>query len=522
MWIELLPSDRNVLAGLRCDPISIKLTSQMTNDVMSEAKTSETAVDTGLGRKTLTNSLWSYLSFALQKGATFVATLILVRVLSPQDFGLMGYCLLAIAYLEVFSRFGLDAALISKQTQIDEACNVAFLFGLATGLTFFSAAWLAAPALAVFFHEDGITAIFRILALVLVIESVSIVHFARLQRELRFRQKLIPDIARGCVKAVVAVSMALAGFGVWSLVVAHIAGALVFTIILWIIVPWRPTLRFNSTVSRDLFRFGSHMCVINFIGALRSYMDYLLIGRILGTTSLGLYTISYRLPDLIIHSLNNVVGMVTHPILAQLQSDQGKIKQYYEAYIRHIAMLTLPAGVGIALVAEPFVNVFYTEAWVSVIFPMQCIALALAISSIGFVPGVLYKAINRPDILNYVSVAKLPFLVPILWLATGYGLEGVAIAQILLAVIYITMDGVVVRWVIGFGLRDLGAALWPSIVATGVMALITGWLTLLIDGNDLLELLLVVVVGAATYAGTLRAVARDHFVAALGIVCARS
>lgn len=474
-----------------------------------------------LGRSTFVNSLWSYLSFALQRGATFAATLVLVRYLSPAEFGLMGYCVLAIAFLEVFSRFGLDTALISRADRFDEASDVAFFLGLINGIVFVGLAWIAAPSIAAFFGEPDITTLLRVLALSLIVEATSIVHVARLQRDLQFRKKVIPDTARGCLKGIVAVGLAFAGFGVWSLVIGQLAGTLIFSIILWIIVPWRPRLRFDPALLRDFLHFGGHMWVVNLIGALRTNMDYLLIGRILGTSPLGLYTIAYRFPDLVVNSLNNVVGTVTHPTLAKLRDDPDRIRTYYQAYVGYIAMLTLPAGFGIALVAEPFVRVVYTDAWLEMILPMQCLAVALGISSIGFAPGVLYKAINRPDILNYVSIVKLPPMILILWWSTAYGLVGVAIAQIILALLYITLDSLIVRRVIGFGIRDFANALWPPVAATVVMVVGTFLMSEAFASMPIVELVVLAIVGAAIYFGALATLAPLRLAAALAVARGR-
>lgn len=474
-----------------------------------------------LGRSTFVNSLWSYLSFALQRGATFAATLVLVRYLSPAEFGLMGYCILAIAFLEVFSRFGLDAALISRPDRIDEASDVAFHLGLINGVAFFALAWTTAPLIAVFFDEPGITPLLRVLAFSLVIEATSIVPVARLQRDLQFRKKVIPDTARGCLKGIVAVGLAFAGFGVWSLVIGHLAGTLIFAIALWMIVPWRPRLRFDPASFRDFLRFGGHMWGVNLIGALRSNVDYLLIGRILGTSPLGLYTIAYRFPDLVVNSLNNVVGTVTHPTLARLQDDPDGMRAFYQAYVGYIAMLTLPAGFGIALIAEPFVRVFYTDSWSAVILPMQCLAVALGISSIGFAPGVLYKAINRPDILNYVSIVKLPPMILFLWWSTAYGLIGVAVAQIILALLYITVDSLIVRRVIGFGFRDLAEALWAPLTATAIMVAGTFALSEAFELMPIVELVLLAASGGALYLAALAALAPARLAAALAVARGR-
>ncbi|MGI9500435.1 MAG: lipopolysaccharide biosynthesis protein [Geminicoccaceae bacterium] len=487
--------------------------SKALTDHLAQAETS----GADLGRSTFVNSLWSYLSFALQRGATFAATLVLVRYLSPAEFGLMGYCILAIAFLEVFSRFGLDAALISRSERIDEASDVAFYLGMINGIVFFVLAWLTAPLIADFFDEPGISKLLRVLALSLIIEATSIVHVARLQRDLQFRKKVIPDTARGCLKGIVAVGLAFAGFGVWSLVIGHLAGTLIFSIALWVIVPWRPRRRFDPTLFRDFLHFGGHMWGVDLIGALRTNIDYLLIGRILGTSPLGLYTIAYRFPDLVVNSLNNVVGTVTHPTLVRLRDDPEGMRTYYQSYVGYIAMLTLPAGFGIALVAEPFVRVFYTDAWLEMILPMQCLAVALGVSSIGFAPGVLYKAINRPDILNYVSIIKLPPMILFLWWSTAYGLVGVAIAQIVLAILYITLDSLIVRWVIGFGFRDLMSALWPPVAATAVMVAGTYLLSEAFASMPIIELAVLAFGGAVLYLGALAAFAPSRLAAALAV-----
>jgi len=470
-----------------------------------------------IGQKTVTNALWAYLSFFLGKGLTFVTTLVLARLLDVDEFGLMGFALVGIQYLDIFSRFGLDTALISRRDRVEEAANTIFIMSLITGTLLFGVAYVSAPFLADFFDAD-ITSLFRLLSVVLLITSFSIVHAALLQRELRFRSKLIPDMGKSIVKGGTSIILASSGAGVWSLVWGQIAGELFILVALWILIPWRPSLRFNLAVSKDVTRFGLNMIVVGIIGALRSNVDYIFVGRILGAAALGLYTIAYRLPELIIRSLNLVVGTVAHPVLSLIQTDSEQVQSFYISYLRYISLLTLPIGVGLAVVSEPLVLTFYTDKWEATIIPLQYIALGLAISSTGFVPGVLYKALNRPDILSRISFLKLPILLTVLWYSTRFGINGVAFAQMLLAVFYLTVDMIVVNRVFSISMIATFEALAPAVISVTIMGGAVLILSRLINLSNVLELLVLIPFGAILYVTTLYFVHRKTLLETLDMV----
>ncbi|HYI15983.1 MAG TPA: lipopolysaccharide biosynthesis protein, partial [Thermomicrobiales bacterium] len=423
-----------------------------------------------LSKQAVQSTAWAYGSFVSGKFLVFISTIILARLLLPSEFGLIGYCLIAIQYLDILNGFGVGQALIARREKIEEAANAALVAGFVSGMLLFGLAWFGAPMLAAFFEDDRITPLFRVLAIVIPISAVGAVPSALIQRGLRFKAKFIPDIGRSVAKGLISIVLAWQGFGVWSLIVGQIAGEVVATLILFALAGWRPTRRFDRRVTRDVMGFGSHIISIGIAGAIMANLDYLLVGKVLGATALGLYTFAYRIPDLVIRNSNFVVGKVAFPLLAHVQSSQEELRLAYRTLLRYVSLFTIPAGIGLALIAPRFIDVFFPDRWDPAAVVMQLIALSLAISSIGHLPGIIYKSINRPEILNWMSIVKLIATGGVLWYCVGWGIEGVAVGQVGLAAFFVTIDIVVVSRVLSFSGWDTLKAIAPSLACTLVMA----------------------------------------------------
>jgi O-antigen/teichoic acid export membrane protein len=202
--------------------------------------------DKDIAKETIKGTFWNYLSFVSGKLLNFVSTLILARLLVPEQFGLVAYCTIAVQYLDIINTSGIDSALIARKDKIEESANSAFVANIILGMVSFGAAWVAAPGIALFFKADEITPLFRLLAVVLPITSFGLVPYTMLLRGLRFQTKLIPDFFSSLVKGLVSIVLALLGFGPWSLVWGQICGADTLlwenlpasSAIMWIILSW--------------------------------------------------------------------------------------------------------------------------------------------------------------------------------------------------------------------------------------------------------------------------------------------
>jgi O-antigen/teichoic acid export membrane protein len=453
--------------------------------------------------KTVRGIFWSYLSFIGGKGMTLVTTIILARLLLPEQFGLMGYCLIVIQYLDIINAAGMESALIARRDHIEEAANAAFIVNTILGILTFGTSWLISPSVALFFHEEQLITLLRVLALTLPISSLGMVPNALLQRDLRFRTKLIPDIFRNIIKGGASIILALSGFGVWSLVLGQIIGVVTGVIIVWWVTGWKPTWNFHPGVNRAIMLYGINILILDFAGVFSNNIDYLFVGRILGTTALGYYSMAFRIPELIIVSLNNVVGIVSFPALAKTQSDYQGMRAFYFSYIRFLSIIVFPIGVGLSLTTPFFIPLFFSSKWEPAIIPTALISIAMAIMAIGYVPGVLYKAINRPEILNYLALVKVPIMVAILFFATRWGINGVATSQIFIGIILVTLDTIIANIMMKYQLIDLIKAIIPGSFATIIMGGVLILINKLFELEGLVGMILMVFFGFITYATTI-------------------
>lgn len=462
-----------------------------------------------LSTQAVQSTFWAYASFASGKLLVFVSTIILARLLVPEHFGLMAICLIAIQYLDILNSAGVGSALIQRRDRVEQAANAAIVIGTLSGLVLFAVAWVAAPALAAFFREDDVTSLFRALAIVIPISAIGTVPSALIQRSMRFKAKFVPDIGRSIAKGAVSIVLAWQGFGVWSLVYGQIAGEIVATVVMFILAGWRPTWNFDGTVTRDVLRFGSHIISVGIAGALVTNVDYLLVGRFLGVAALGYYTIAYRIPELVIRNTNFVIARVAFPLLSQVQSDLPRMRNVCGAMLRYISIFAFPAGVGLAMVASPFVHTFYTERWAAAIPVMQLVAVALAISAVGHVPGIIYKVINRPEILNQLSLCKLIATVAVLGVAIRWGIVGVAAGQVVMSILFVIVDAIVVSRVLDFPVRRMVYSIAPAIAATAVMAVVGGVMLVAAQPRGIEGLVLLVPLSIGVYVASLMLISRD-------------
>ena len=215
---------------------------------------------------------------------------------------------------------------------------------------------------------------------------------------------------------------------------------------------------------------------------------------------------AYRFPQLVINSFTAIVGKVGVPVLAAAQCDQSELRRIFLLYVRYVAIFAFPAGAGIAAVSRHIIEVMYTDKWAPAIGPLRILAIALAIRTISFLPGILYKAINRPDILTRLAAFKVPFAVSAFWLGTRWGIEGVALAQLVIVFFALTLDTLMVRRVVQVRIRDMFSALVPASTATALMVLVLLLAELLITMDGVPGLILFTTIGLASYGASLAVV----------------
>lgn len=463
-----------------------------------------------IARKTAHGIFWNYASFGLGKALVFVTITILARLLTPEDFGVVALATLAVTYLTILKDFGLGHALIQRRQDVEEAANTVFTLNLLIGLGLTLTTAAIAPLVATYFREPLVTPMLRWLSLTFIINSVGAIHIIRLQRDLDFKRKLVPDSVRSAIKGIVSIGCALAGFGFWSLVIGQLVGAVTGTIMAWVVVPWRPRLSINFSLASQLLRSGTKYMGVDAVSIVESNFDYLVIGRVLGNTALGIYTLAYRLPELLGLNMLWVVAAALFPAYASVQDKPAMLRQGFLASVRFIEMVSVPISLGLFLAADPLVRVVFGEQWLAAIPVVRILALYVLIISIGDNAGDIYKAIGKPGILVKLSLANLVVLLPALWYGTNFGIVGVALAHLLVGTAQTMLRMWIASRLIQVSIRDILAQLKPSVLS-GLALILLAWPALYLTATaiPLVRLAAVVVAGAAGYLSVLWLLERE-------------
>jgi O-antigen/teichoic acid export membrane protein len=463
-----------------------------------------------LGRTAARAVLWNYLSFASGKLLVLVTMAVLARLLTPQDFGIVAFATVAVTYLGVLQDLGLGGAVIQRRDDTEEAAQTVYVLNLGVGALLTVITALSAPAVAAFFRQPEVTPILRVLSLSFLIQAGGAVHVVLLRRNLDFRRKLVPDVGQALVKGGVSIAFALAGFGVWSLVWGQLVGTVAYSILAWAVVPWRPRFRVHRRLLRPLMRFGMPLMLNDIQAALWSNLDYVIVGRTLGDTALGVYTLAYRLPELLILSVWRVVAGAAFPFFSSIQNEPALLRRGFLASVRYSQIVVVPLCVGLFITAGPAVRVLFGEQWVGAIPVLRLLAVFALTGSIGVNAGDVYKAIGRPDILAKLTALELAMLTPALILGARHGLIGVGAAHAVVATLDTAIRLIVARRVVGITFGDIGRQLVPSLTAGAALAVAAGGVLLAAaPAGDLASLVAAVAAGAAAYAIVLYRVDRD-------------
>ncbi len=456
-----------------------------------------------LARVTITGTLWNYGAFALGKGLVFVSTVLLARLLVPADFGLVALGLVVINFLDTLSDFGVGAALIYRSENPERTSSTAFTIGLMMGVLLTVAAVLGAPLAADFFREPRLVPVLQVLAVSFLITALRNVHEARLKKDLAFQRRFVPEVGRTAVKGLVSVLLAFFGFGVWSLVWGQLGGSLASTLLYWRVARWRPRLTLDREIVGALLGYGGQIVLVQILGMIHKNVDYLIIGRRLSADDLGFYFMAFRIPDLIIISLCHVVSQALFPAFARLQDDPRALKQGALAMLRYTALITVPAGIGIAVIAADFVTIFYTSRWAPSIPVMQMLALYALFQAISFNVGDIYKATGRPAVLNYLGVAKLALTIPVLWIAAGYGIRWVAVGQAATALVLTLLSLEIACRLLDVRRAEIARALRPAAMSAVAMGIVLFPLARLLPPTPAARMPALILAGATAYVATL-------------------
>ena len=465
-----------------------------------------------LNRRALTGFGWAYGSFTTGRAINFLATLVLARLLLPEQFGLVVFALALLAYMENLTDLGVGAALVYRSDAHDpRIASTAFWIGIVGALVLVAISWVAAGYLPRLGAGPEVTPIFRALSLQILLTALGSVHEYLLRHSLGFKRLLVPELGSGLVKGVVSVGLALSGAGVWSLVIGQLAGSLTRTVSLWSVIRWRPQLTFAGEHFGSMLKYGLGITAVAILGEAGRNVDYLIVGAQLGSTALGFYFLAFRVPELVVMPAFRVGGRVLFSFYSRLGDlragqgeglQKGELAEGYLQTVRLGALLAFPAGFGIAALASPIVLTLFGARWEPSIAPLALIGVWAAVSAVATMPGSVFKAIGRSDLLTATSMAGLLLLLPALWFSAPYGIAAVAGAHVISKSVHFVLLAIVTGRMLETAWLPAVLAVVPALAMSLIMAAAVYGVALALP--PLAALFVGTATGALVYLGLMR------------------
>jgi O-antigen/teichoic acid export membrane protein len=386
----------------------------------------------GLATRTANAGLWAFTLSITARLLNLVRTLVLARVLAPDDFGLMTIAVIALTMLETFTRTGFEPALIQRKGDIaghlDSAWTISVMRGVVLGVALF----FGAPVVGRFFSTSEATPLVQALALVSVLGGLRNVGVVYFDKELQFRERFLYRSLPVVVDLIVSVGIALAFRSVWALVIGRIAGQAAMTVASFVAHDYRPRFRLEADKVRDLFGFGMWITASSIIVYFVENLDYIAIGRLLSSSDLGLYQMAFTISALLWYEITLVVDQVVFPALSKLQADTDKLREGYLGTLEVVSLLALPATAGLWFIGPTAVPVVLGENWTGLLPAYGALLIRGLLRSIGGTTAPLFRSMGKPRISTMFLLATLGLMAALLFpFTSAWGIAGAAWATVI-------------------------------------------------------------------------------------------
>ena len=460
--------------------------------------------------KVVSNLIWRFFERCGAQLVSVVVTIVLARLVDPADYGPISKVAVFTSILMVFVDSGMANALIQKKDPDDLDFSSVFYFNVAFCLLLYALLFLFSPLIARMYHDPGLTLILRVLGLTVVVSGVKNVQQAYVSKTLQFKRFFFATLGGTLFSAVLGITMAHLGFGVWALVAQQLSNVTVNTVILWFTVGWRPKRMFSFQRLGGLLSYGWKLLGAQLLDTVYLKLYPLVIGIRYTDADLAFFDRGNHLPNLVVENINYSIDSVLLPVLADEQDDAGQVREMTRRAIKTSTYVMMPLMAGLAVCAEPLVRLLLTEKWLPCVPFMQIFCIIYAFYPLHTANLNAIKAMGRSDVFLKLEIIKKALETAVLLITMRYGVFAMALGELFSSIVSQLINAWPNKRLLNYSylrqLKDMG----PSILLSLVMAALVWPLNLLHTG-DLVKLLLQVPLGAAVYVLGSRLLKLDSF-----------
>jgi lipopolysaccharide exporter len=440
--------------------------------------------------------MWANVGVFTRYMTALVLAAVLARVLDTTDYAVMVTLMVVTYYFDNALDLGMGAALIYEQEKgITERVQVAFTANVGLTAVLATVALVGSPLIATYFNLPGYTTLFRLLAVVVVLSGLTVVPWALFMRAMDFRRRAIVEVARDLTRFGVTMALAFNGSGAWAVIIGMIAAYSVWMVLTWAFIQFRPVLRWDGKIVRELFAYAWRMAGTRMLGVLSLNGDYVIVGN-RRPDQYPVYYQAFRLPEFVMGAQLNAMSAVLFPMYSRIRSEgQMAMRDALYRALRLVALFSIPVGLGLALVARDSMSLMYGTEWDVAIRTMEILSITGCVVGLGYATGDLLFAIGRPGLMVRINGLMVPIMLTAMWFVASHGIVWVATVHLVVATVFTFIRQVVVNRIVSAERGPVLAALGPAAVVGGcVLAL--GLPVRLLSPPGFLSLIGIVAAGA--------------------------
>ncbi len=447
-----------------------------------------------LKNKTIRGVGWSFADNIFNQGITFLVGLVLARLLTPEEYGLIGIITIFIAVFNSIVDSGFSNALIRKNNAEAVDYNTVFITNMVLSIVLFFVMFFSAPAIAKFFNQPQLIPLTKVMASIVVINAFAIIPRTLFVRRVDFKTQTKISLIASVTSGVIGIAMALDGYGVWSLVCQQISRQFLNSVFLWIWAKWYPKFQFSIQSFKELFGFGWKLLVSGLIDTVWKEIYQVVIGKCYSAETLGQYTRAQQFGSIFSSNLTTVVQRVSYPVLSEIQDDKMRLKYAYKKVIKVTMLVTFCCMLGLAAVAKPMILVLIGEQWLPAVPFLQIICLNMMLYPLHAINLNMLQVQGRSDLFLKLEIIKKAIAVIPLVFGIFVGIYWMLWGSVITGFIAYYLNAYYSGKFLDYSIWEQIKDIFPSFVVAAVMALIV-WCLTFINLSSIVLLMIQLIVG---------------------------
>lgn len=453
-----------------------------------------------LKEKAFNSTIWSALERFGTQGLQFIIIVVLARILSPKDFGLIGMLAIFIALARVFVDSGLGTALIRKQNATSEDYSTVFIFNIITGFVIYLCLFFTSPYIADFYNEPKLVMLTRVISLNFLIGSFGSIHITILSKKLNFKIQTQISILSNLISGVIAIILAYWDYGVWALVIQSISYSFSSTIFYWLSNTWKPNLKFSTKSFRNLFGFSSKLLISILIDTIFQNIYLVIIGKWFNVFDLGYYTQAKKIQETPSLTINNIIQRVSFPVFSSIQHENERLKDGLKRTIKILVFVLFPVMLGLLAVSDSFVRIIFSEKWINSILYLKLLCIVGIFYPLQSINLNILNVKGRSDIFLRLEIIRKSLIILSIAIGFKWGIIGMVKANVIASAINYIIVGIIAGKLINYKIKEQIFDLIPYATISIIMVIA---ITMITANNNfnLQTLITQIIAGTIIYLG---------------------